>query len=118
MKKTFKKIVDSVMMVASLSTSMIQMNTSAYYTSRSFGSGATAYNATSINRAYATTDTTLSNTYIKVQITKLNDYDIGDDYVASGTTAYIETTAYELGINKPSSYYQEKKPITVTLTSL
>ena len=97
------------MAIASLTMSIVSMNASAYWTSISFGDGATASNATYSDFCKAETDTTLSNTYIKVEITKINSFIIpSGTYVASGVTDHVETTAYELGLNKTTSYHQEK----------
>ncbi len=96
------------MAVASLASVMVGMSSSAYYTSRPFGHGSTAYNATSINNVYASMNTTLEKTYIKVGVTKLNDYDV-NEYFSGSVTDHVETTAYELGINKSTSYHQEGK---------
>ncbi len=72
MKNTFKKAMASVMAVTTMAVSAVNINTSAYWTTKSFGVNGEAYNYTDSGTVYGTTNTGISNGYRRVDITHVN----------------------------------------------
>lgn len=74
MKNKFKKSVAGITAFVSLVVSTVGVNTNAYWTTEPFANGyATAYNATSSNSIYASTNSTVSNTTRSVYISHVNN---------------------------------------------